>query len=166
MFKALSSKTRREMIKILSKEEMHVTGLAEELGISVPVASKHLKVLLEAGLVRRRILGKSHIYRANMEKVYSALDGLGETVEVEVPKGASVLDALRKVAGIRLGRVGEREFVTDVDGDKGYYVYEVDGELPEVGMERFTLEEDTVVELKKILYVRKKRMRVKVRVKG
>lgn len=163
MLKALSSKTRQEMITALSKEEMHVTGVAERLGISVPVASKHLKILLKAGLVTRKIYGKSHVYRGDMGKVYGAMDELGETMEVEVQKGETVLDALGKVAGVKLKVVGEREFVSDVDGDQGYYVYEVDGDFADVPMERYTLEKDVVVDLKKIQYILKKRMRIRVR---
>ena len=163
MFKAISSRTRREMLKILSKKQMHVSGISRELGISTPVASKHLKILENAGLVEKEVFGRSHVFKSRMEKVYEVLDEMGDTAEIEVSKGVNVLDALRQVAGVELQKVGEREFVTSIDGDEGYYVYEVNGNLPDVSMDRFKFDEDVTVELKKILHVRKKKLNVKVK---
>ena len=38
------------MLRSLLKKEKHITGLAKELGISVPVTAKHAKILEGAGL--------------------------------------------------------------------------------------------------------------------
>ncbi len=50
VFKALSSTTRLKMLRILAKKEMHITGLARELNLSVPVVAKHSKLLEKTGL--------------------------------------------------------------------------------------------------------------------
>ncbi len=163
MFKAVSSKTRRKMLKILSKKQMHVSGISRELGISTPVASKHLKILENAGLVEKAIFGRSHVFKARTEKIYKILDEMGDTAEIEVLKGANVLDALKQVAGVELQKIGEREFVTSIDGEEGYYVYEVNGKLPDIGMDSFKFDGDVTVELKKILHVRKKKLNIKVK---
>src|SRR5216117_3973238 len=42
--------------------ERPVTGLARDLGMSQPQASKHLRVLREVGLVRGRRAGKQRLY--------------------------------------------------------------------------------------------------------
>jgi len=55
IFRALSSKTRIEMMKLLMQREYHVSGLAKALGISVPVVAKHVKILEDAGLVESKI---------------------------------------------------------------------------------------------------------------
>ncbi|RLF26675.1 MAG: ArsR family transcriptional regulator, partial [Thermoplasmata archaeon] len=45
IFRALGSKTRIEMMKKLLGREIHLSELARQLHISVPVASKHIKLL-------------------------------------------------------------------------------------------------------------------------
>ena len=51
MFKALSSETRIKIIKILLNREIHLSGLARELNISVPVMSRHIKLLENVELI-------------------------------------------------------------------------------------------------------------------
>jgi DNA-binding transcriptional ArsR family regulator len=162
MFKALSSETRREMLKSLIREEKHITGLAKELGISVPVAAKHIKILESVGLVERRKFGRSHIMRAKTEKMHSALEFLGETFDINVPKGASVLDVLKEISGVTVKSIGDKEYVTSVDGEEGYYIYEVNGKPPNTSINKFTVKNDTKVELKKLVPVKKKEIRIKV----
>ncbi len=162
MFKALSSETRREMLKSLIREEKHITGLAKELGISVPVAAKHIKILESAGLVERRKFGRSHIMRAKTERMHSALEFLGETFDINIQKGASVLDVLKEISGVTVESIGDKEYVTSVDGEEGYYIYEVNGKPPNTSINKFTIKNDTKVELKKLVPVKKKEIRIKV----
>lgn len=168
MFKALSSGTRRDMLRILAKREMHVSGLARELGISVPVTAKHCKLLEEKGLIERRRFGRTHVLRANLEKIridklYDELDIFSETQKVKVPRGANLLDALKKVSGIKIERVGDKEFITSVDGEEGYYIFEVDGKLPNVPVDKIILDKNVKIELKRLAPVKRKRMDVKVK---
>ncbi|MEE9564828.1 MAG: DUF4430 domain-containing protein [Candidatus Hydrothermarchaeaceae archaeon] len=162
MFKALSSETRREMLKSLIREEKHITGLAKELGISVPVAAKHIKILESVGLVERRKFGRSHIMRAKTERMHSALEFLGETFDINIQKGASVLDVLKEISGVTVESIGDKEYVTSVDGEEGYYIYEVNGKPPNTSINKFTVKNDTKVELKKLVPVKKKEIRIKV----
>jgi len=67
------------------------------------------------------------------------------------------------VANVQVERVGARGFVVSIDGEEGYYIYEVNGRLPDVPMHEFTLSEDVTVELKKIVNVPKKRMKIRVK---
>jgi DNA-binding transcriptional ArsR family regulator len=163
MFKTLSSETRRKILKILIQREMHVSGLARELGISVPVAAKHCKLLEEKGLIERKTFGKTHILRARLDKLYEGLNELSESHEVEVEEGANILDALKQVSGVRIEKIGEREFVTSIDGEAGYYIYEVNGSFPDVPMDRFVLKGNVHVELKKLVPVKRKEMRIRLK---
>ena len=67
-FAALGEPTRLRMMQILPREpicdEMYnVIELAEELGLTQPTVSHHLKILAEAGLVRsRRSCNSVHFY--------------------------------------------------------------------------------------------------------
>ncbi len=163
IFGVLRSKTRREILRLLLKREMHLSGIARELGISVPQASKHCRLLEEKGLIERRTFGRTNVLRAKPERIYELLEYFAEDVSVEVPAGTNVLDALKQVANVQVERVGARGFVVSIDGEEGYYIYEVNGRLPDVPMHEFTLSEDVTVELKKIVNVPKKRMKIRVK---
>lgn len=51
VLKALAEPRRWRIVELLSCEELCVCHLAEEVGISQPLVSHHLKVLRDAGLV-------------------------------------------------------------------------------------------------------------------
>ncbi len=163
LFQALRSKTRQNILKILMKREMHISGLARELGISVPQTSKHCKNLEEKGLIEKTTFGRTHVLKARMEPLYQILDSFAEETTLQVTKGQSILDALEHVAGVRVERADERGFVTSIDGEEGYYIYEVNGRLPDIPMDKYTLEQDLTVDLKKITHVSKKRLDIKVK---
>ena len=62
VFNAIAEPQRREILVLLRAGERPVTVLAEELGMTQPGASKHLRVLREVGLVRDRKAGKQRVY--------------------------------------------------------------------------------------------------------
>src|SRR5215203_3930892 len=61
-FNAIAEQQRRDILALLRAGERPVTDLAQELGMSQPRASKHLRVLREVGLVRVRGAGKQRLY--------------------------------------------------------------------------------------------------------
>src|SRR3981189_3799420 len=63
VFNAIAEPQRREILVLLRAGERRVTGLAKELRMTQPGASKHLRVLREVGLVRDRKAGKQRLYR-------------------------------------------------------------------------------------------------------
>lgn len=62
VFNAIAEPQRRDILALLRAGERPVGELAEELGLSQPGASKHLRVLREVGLVRVREAGKQRLY--------------------------------------------------------------------------------------------------------
>jgi DNA-binding transcriptional ArsR family regulator len=62
VFNAIAEPRRREILMLLRAGERPVTELAQELGLSQPSASKHLRVLREVGLVHDRNAGKQRLY--------------------------------------------------------------------------------------------------------
>ena len=62
VFNAIAEPQRRDILALLRTGERPVSGLARELGMSQPGASKHLRVLREVGLVRVRGVGKQRLY--------------------------------------------------------------------------------------------------------
>jgi DNA-binding transcriptional ArsR family regulator len=63
VFHALSDPTRRAMLAELATGERNIGELAAPFAMSFAAASKHVKVLEGAGLIRRRVEGRSHICR-------------------------------------------------------------------------------------------------------
>jgi DNA-binding transcriptional ArsR family regulator len=63
VFHALGDATRRQMLRELSDGERTVGQLAEPFAISLAAASKHIKVLENAGLIRREVRGRTHLCR-------------------------------------------------------------------------------------------------------
>jgi DNA-binding transcriptional ArsR family regulator len=58
----IAEPTRRHILDELRAGEQPVHALVERLGISQPSASKHLRVLRDAGLVRVRPDGQRRLY--------------------------------------------------------------------------------------------------------
>jgi DNA-binding transcriptional ArsR family regulator len=63
VFHALGDATRRRMLRDLAGSERTVGQLAQPFAISLAAASKHIKVLENAGLIRREVRGRTHVCR-------------------------------------------------------------------------------------------------------
>jgi DNA-binding transcriptional ArsR family regulator len=61
VFHALADPTRRAMLRSLSRGERNIGELAAPFAMSFAAASKHVKVLELAGLLTRRVEGRSHV---------------------------------------------------------------------------------------------------------
>jgi DNA-binding transcriptional ArsR family regulator len=72
VFHALAHGARREMLSRLDIGDLTVGELAEPLTMSLWAASKHIKVLERAGLVRRTVDGRRHLCRLQPEPLVSA----------------------------------------------------------------------------------------------
>jgi DNA-binding transcriptional ArsR family regulator len=59
-YAALASDVRRRIVASLLEGEARVTDVAGQFEISLAAVSKHIGVLERAGLVRRRVEGRSH----------------------------------------------------------------------------------------------------------
>jgi DNA-binding transcriptional ArsR family regulator len=68
-FSALGDPTRRAIVEILRPGERSVREIADELPISRPAVSQHLRVLKEAGLVIEEARGTRRLYRLHDEGV-------------------------------------------------------------------------------------------------
>ena len=62
VFEAIADPTRRDIIGHLSRGSMDASEIAGRFEISQPGISRHLKRLLESGLVRRRAEGQRRVY--------------------------------------------------------------------------------------------------------
>lgn len=67
VFAVIAEATRREILVALQPGDRAVGELVEELGVSQPTVSKHLKVLRDAGLVSMRADGQKRFYALRLE---------------------------------------------------------------------------------------------------
>ena len=72
-FKALSDKTRREILKLLNNRDMSAGEIAEHFDMSKPSISKHLDILREAELVSSEKKGQFIIYSINTSVIQEFL---------------------------------------------------------------------------------------------
>ena len=77
VFHALGDPTRRRMLRDLAEGERTVGQLAKPFAISLAAASKHIKALESAGLIRREVRGRTHLCRLDPGPLASAHQWLG-----------------------------------------------------------------------------------------
>ena len=68
-FEALGDPNRRAILELLREGDRSVRELADELPISRPAVSRHLRLLKDAGLVIDRAEGTRRLYRLHDEGV-------------------------------------------------------------------------------------------------
>ena len=100
VFHALAHPARRAIIRQLSGGERNLSELASPLKMTFPAATKHVRVLERADLVRRRVSGRQHLcrlsaaplrdatrwteqFRRNWEARFRALDSLLDEMKSE-----------------------------------------------------------------------------------
>ncbi len=164
LFRALQSSTRITILQKLCQKEMHVSGLARELGISVPVTARHIKILEEADLINKRVIGNTYLLTTKSRSLEKTLEPFLHTTSIELSKKKSIFDALQQVPGIEIKKAGNNYYIQSIDGDKGYYIYEVDGQLPKKPIDEYIIEKGVTLDLKKLVSVNKKK--IKIAVKG
>jgi len=76
VFHALGDATRRKMLRDLAARERTVSELAKPFAMSLAAASKHIRVLEHAGLIRREVRGRTHICRLDASPLASAHEWL------------------------------------------------------------------------------------------
>jgi len=80
-FTALASRPRRQMLALLAQTALSTTELAARFPMSAPAISRHLSVLLEAGLVESERLGQRVLYRLKRDALLDVLARLASEVD-------------------------------------------------------------------------------------
>ena len=77
-FAALADPTRRRILAHLARGNHRVTHLARPHDMSLPAVSKHLRVLENAGLLRRRRYGRVHEMQLDAQPLKKAAQWVEE----------------------------------------------------------------------------------------
>jgi DNA-binding transcriptional ArsR family regulator len=100
-FAALADPTRRRILAHLARGDKCVTHLAQPHDMSLPAVSKHLRVLENAGLLRRRRYGRVHEMQLEAKPLKQAaawVEGYRKFWEGSLDRLADYLDKTNKVA--------------------------------------------------------------------
>jgi DNA-binding transcriptional ArsR family regulator len=98
VFHALAHPARRAMLRSLADGERNLTELAAPLRMSFPAASKHVRVLEQAKLVRRRVVGRTHQCRVDGKQLAHAsqwLENFRRIWEANFQRLDDLLDELK-----------------------------------------------------------------------
>jgi DNA-binding transcriptional ArsR family regulator len=78
VFNAIAEAHRREILDVLMAGEKPVGAIVDDLSMSQPQVSKHLRVLSEVGLVRCRAEGRHRLYRLEPARLRPLQDWLSK----------------------------------------------------------------------------------------
>jgi DNA-binding transcriptional ArsR family regulator len=78
VFNAIAEADRREILDVLMAGEKAVGTIVDDLSMSQPQVSKHLRVLSEVGLVRSRAEGRRRLYRLEPARLRPLHDWLAK----------------------------------------------------------------------------------------
>jgi DNA-binding transcriptional ArsR family regulator len=78
VFNAIAEAGRREILDVLMTGEKAVGAIVDDLSMSQPQVSKHLRVLSEVGLVRCRADGRRRLYRLEPARLRPLRDWLSK----------------------------------------------------------------------------------------
>jgi DNA-binding transcriptional ArsR family regulator len=67
VFDAVAQPTRREILRLLSRDELSAGEIASHFAVTQPAISQHLKVLKDVGLVSERRDGTRRLLRVRAE---------------------------------------------------------------------------------------------------
>ena len=166
LFKILGSEKRRDILKLLRNREMHISAIAKELGISVPVTLKHIKQLESADLITRTKVGNAHLIKIPADRL-NLLDGiwslLYEPMVLETKKGSSLLDLLKNLPEIGIKKTPQGCYINSVDGREGYFVYEINGKVSDAPIDQFKISGDIDLEIKRLIPALDKKIRINVK---
>jgi DNA-binding transcriptional ArsR family regulator len=90
---ALADPTRIMLLYTLAESSKNVGELAEELGLSQPNVSRHLKVLREQGMATATREGANVVYSLADKHVIKALDLMREVLADQLAQRAQLAEA-------------------------------------------------------------------------
>jgi ArsR family transcriptional regulator len=109
VFRAFTDQTRLQILEILRNGEQCACVLLEDLEISQPTLSHHMKILCESGIVKRRRAGKWSYYEIDAEGCAYAktlIDEAGKKYGVLLPFAGKALRAIESLAARPGGAAG------------------------------------------------------------
>ena len=95
---ALADPTRILILYSLDEQPRNVTELTNEIGLSQPTISRHLKVLRDRGLVNSARQGTTITYQIADKRLIQALDLLRSVLRDRIVHNANLMDEIEAIA--------------------------------------------------------------------
>jgi len=90
VFQAIADPTRREILNMVAHQSLNVNSVAENFDVSRAAIYKHMKILIECGLINMKQQGRERYCEAKLEK----LNEVSEWIEQYRQFWETRLDAL------------------------------------------------------------------------
>lgn len=74
VFQAIADPTRREIINLIAHKSLNLNSVAENFDVSRPAISKHIKILMECGLLVINQQGRERYCEAQLDKLNEVSD--------------------------------------------------------------------------------------------
>lgn len=74
IFRALADPSRLKILYFLRTGEKCACEIVPTIGFAQPTVSRHLKVLMDCGILKRKKEGNKMIYSVTSEKIYELID--------------------------------------------------------------------------------------------
>lgn len=98
LFRALSDRTRRDILRRVLREEHSVSSLAARYDMSFAAVQKHVAVLERAGLLKKRRRGREALASGQVEALRTVAQLLADLEEVWRGRVARIDDLLAQEA--------------------------------------------------------------------
>ena len=96
VFQAIADPTRREIINMISKKSLNVNAVAENFEVTRTAIYKHLKILMECGLVNIRQQGRERYCEAKLEKLNEVSDWVEQYRKIWMEKMDALEEYIRR----------------------------------------------------------------------
>ncbi len=97
VFQAIADPTRREILGMIAEEPLNVNSVAEHFDVSRTAIYKHIKILIECGLVDVQQKGRERYCEAKLEKLGEVSDWVEQYRKLWTQKLDSLEQYLNKV---------------------------------------------------------------------
>ncbi|HEX6641058.1 MAG TPA: metalloregulator ArsR/SmtB family transcription factor [Thermoanaerobaculia bacterium] len=95
-FRTLGEPIRIQLLQALQRGERNVSDLVASVGSTQSNVSKHLRILQDAGLVRRRQDGNNVYYSIADPTVFALCDAVCSSIGLRLTQHATLADELRR----------------------------------------------------------------------
>ena len=82
VFQAIADPNRRAILDLLAQQSLTLNGIAEYFSISRPAISKHIKILVECGLVEIHQHGRERHCEARLDKLNEVTDWVSQYQQI------------------------------------------------------------------------------------
>ena len=78
VFQAIADPTRREILNMLAHQTLNVNAVAENFDVSRAAIYKHMKILIECGLIDMKQQGRERICEAKLQQLNEVSDWINQ----------------------------------------------------------------------------------------